>query len=96
MHQGLDVGRQLEEAEQIGDGRAVAADGLGDLRVTELELLAQAAVAGGLVDRRQVVALEILDQGQGEQRTIVHVPHDRRESWPSRAAGPRATAARRR
>jgi hypothetical protein len=56
VHQCLHVGRQLEEPQEVGDGGAVPAHGGPDLRVPEVEFLAEAVVSGGLVDGREVAS----------------------------------------
>src|SRR5579863_9158613 len=53
------------------DGRPRAADFLGDVVVRVVELVGQALQAVGFLERRQVLALQILDQRQFERFRVV-------------------------
>ena len=92
LNQRLHLIRQLQQAKEVGDGRPVPSHQTGDLCLGKLELLAQTLVSGGLIDGRQVVALQVFDEGEREQRLVVHFPHDRRDLGPAQALN-RAPAA---
>jgi hypothetical protein len=87
VHHRLHVRWKLEQPEEVGDCRPVQAYGPGDLRLTQLELLAQAAEARRFIDRREIVALQVLDQREGEQRAVVHFLHDRGDLRPAESLG---------
>ena len=74
---------QLQQTQQVGYRRTVSAHQAGDLGLGQLELLAQALITGGLVDGGQIVALQVLDERQREQRLIVDFPDDRRDLGPA-------------
>src|SRR5438874_6298277 len=63
--------RELEEAQRVRDGRAVAADRGTHVPWRQLELRDQSLIAPRFIDRRQIVPLQVLDQGQREKRTVV-------------------------
>ena len=56
-------GRQLEQAHEVGDGRAVLADADGHLVLGEAEVAAQALEGARLLDRVEVLAQQVLDDG---------------------------------
>ena len=64
---GLDEGEnlvgELEQAEEVGDRGAVLAGALGHLLLGEAEIAGEALVGAGLLDRVEVLALEVLDDG---------------------------------
>ncbi len=59
----LDLQGEPEEAEHVGDGGAVLAGALGDLLVGEAELAVEALEGVGDFDGVQVLALDVLDEG---------------------------------
>jgi hypothetical protein len=61
-HEPLDRGRQLEQAQGVGDRRAAPADPLCHLVVREGEVFDQLLVRRSFLERIQVVAMEVLDQ----------------------------------
>ena len=54
--------RQPQQANDVGDGRSVLANGLGDLLLREVKLVAQPPVRRRLFHRIEILALEVLDQ----------------------------------
>ena len=80
----LHVDRKLEQPEDVGDRSPVLPDQPGDLGLRERELLDQALVPLGLVHRGELVALQVLDQGEGQQGPVVDVlDHGRDLRQPS-------------
>lgn len=89
-----DLGGQGKQAHGIGDGRAVAADGAGDLLLGHAELVGQAAVGARLLDRVEVFALDVLDEGELEHVGVVDVADDGRNGLQARLArGPQTPLA---
>ncbi len=82
-----DAIRQLQYAQEVGDGRAVLADGIGDLLLGERELVDEALVSERLVQGVEVGALEVLDQGEREHFAIVERLDDGRDLGPAEAGG---------
>src|SRR5690606_7569984 len=76
--------RQLEEPQQVDDGHARAADGLRDLRVGHVELLDQALQRARLLERVQVLALDVLDQGHRDRGLVRDVADDGRHDLEAR------------
>ena len=88
-------GGELEEAQRVGDRRAVAPDGVGDVLLREIEFRDQALVPSGLVHGRQVVPLQILDERERQHRAVVHLALDRGNPLPAeRLAGAQPPLAR--
>src|ERR1041385_858865 len=81
----LDFGGEPEQPERVAHGRAVLPHQPGDLLLGQREIGHEPLVAGGRVHRRKIVALEILDQREGEQRAVLHLLHHRRELLPAEA-----------
>src|SRR6185437_655198 len=75
--------RESENAKEVRDRRAIFRDRVGDLLLRELELVDEATVAARFVDRVQVGALEILDEGENEQGAIVEIANDRGDLGPA-------------
>ena len=57
---------ELEELEPAGDGGSWFAEALGELALADLERVEELLVRGGLLERVELGALNILDQGQLE------------------------------
>ena len=74
----LDGRVEVEEAQRVRDGRAGLADALGHLFLGEAELVDQLAVGMGLLDRIEVLALDVLDEGELELVARRELAHDRR------------------
>jgi hypothetical protein len=72
----LKVGGKLEEAERIGDGGAIFAGSLADFFGTEREFGAEAAEGVGGFDGIQVLALNVLDEGDFEKAVVGNLPDD--------------------
>ena len=73
-----DLDREVKQADQVGDGRAVLlADAARDLVVGEVEARLQRLVALGLLDGVEVVALEVLgDRHDRGGRVVDLAQHD--------------------
>ena len=75
-HQLLNRGRELEQPERVRDrGTALPHTGR-DVLVGHVEVLDQLLVRGRLVDRVEVLALQVLDQRLLEHPGVGHRPHD--------------------
>ena len=61
--QGEDLGGELEQAQEVGDRGAVLAGALRHLLLGEAEFAGEALVGAGLLDGIEVLALEVLDDG---------------------------------
>ena len=79
LDQRADGLRQVEQAQQVRHRRARAADGLGGLLVRELELADQARERERLLERVQVLALDVLDEGERDGMLVVDAPQHRRD-----------------
>jgi hypothetical protein len=66
----------------VGHRRAVAAHEITDLTLCHGEVVDEAPIAFGFVDRRQGVALEVLHQRKSQHRAIVDVSDDRPDTLP--------------
>ena len=82
----LDLG-EVQEPEGVRDGRALLADALGDFVLGQLEIVDQDPVGLGLLDRVQLLALEVLDERQLEELLVGDVPDDRRDLVDAGALG---------
>ena len=88
--------RQAEQAQRVGDRRAALADALGDVVVGELEVLDQLLVGRRLLQRGEVLAVEVLDQRLLDGAHVVGGADDGRHRRSARPDGPPASGARRR
>ena len=86
--------RQLQQAQRVGDLRAGAADAAGQLVVGAAEVLEQLLVGGRLLERVQLAAVQVLQQGVAQQVVVVGLLDDRRDGRPGRPPGWRASGAR--
>src|ERR1017187_855928 len=66
----LDIGRKLEEPEEVDDGGAIFTGALSNLIGVEEEFAAQAVKGNGGFDGVQILALDVLDQGDFEQTVV--------------------------
>ena len=83
----LDAALEVEQAERVGDRGPGAADLAGNVVLGQAELLGKLAEGVGLLDRVEVFALDILDEGQLELLTVRQLAHDGRDrSSPARRA----------
>ena len=64
--------RQVQQPKRVGDVAAGLADGLAERLLGELEPGEQAMVAVGLVHRVEVLALQVLHQGDGGGLGVRH------------------------
>ena len=92
LHQVLDLIRQLEQPEQIRDRRAITTNQSGDLRLGQLELLAETLISRRLVDGGQIVPLKIFDQRQRQQSWVVNLPDNGGNLGPAQALNRPPTA----
>ena len=91
---GLDVGVEIEEAEGVRDRRPRLADALRDVLLGEPELLDELAVGQRLVDRVEVGALHVLDEGDLELRPVGELANEGRDALQAdQARGPHAALA---
>src|SRR5436190_266423 len=67
---------QLEQPNPVRDGRLGAADAVGHLAQREPELVDQDGVRTGLLDRRELLARNVLDQAQQQRVAVVGVAND--------------------
>ena len=95
LHQRLHLVGQLQETKEVRYRRPVSSHQPRDLRLGKLELFTQALITRGLINRVQIVALKIFDESERQQRLIVDISDDRRESWPTPDAESPASGARR-
>ena len=80
---------QLEQAQPVRDRGLGAADPVGDVSERELELVDERGVRTRLLDRRELLAGDVLDQGEKERVAVVGLAHERgqrRESGFARGA----------
>ena len=74
------AGRELEQAQRVGDGRAGAPDAGRDVVLAEPELVDQLAVGVGRLDRVEVLALQVLDERELELVAIDELADDGRDA----------------
>ena len=74
----LYLGIEFEKTHGVGHGRAALADSLADLFLSEAEFFREAGVRGGLLDRIEALALEILDEGKLQDFLITGIADDDR------------------
>ena len=79
FEQGADRGRQFQQAQQVGDRRARAADRFGRLRMGQVELVDQAMQRLRFLERVEVFALDVLDQRHRDHGAVVDDAHHRRD-----------------
>ena len=72
--------RKVEQPEQIGYRRTVFANLARDLFLSHKALVRQRAVAFGLFDGIEILALEVLDKSKLQQVLVGHVPDDHRHT----------------
>jgi len=90
----LDRVRQLEQAQRVRHGGAALAQPDREVLVGQPRADQQRLVGGGLVERAQVLALDVLDQGQLEGRDVVGIQDHRRDRLAlGQAGGPHAALA---
>jgi hypothetical protein len=80
------VAREAQEPQRVGHGRAVLADATRHLLLREPELLVEALVGLRLLQRQQLLALDVLDQRQLQQPLVGHVAHHHRHGGEARFA----------
>src|SRR3954468_14458553 len=74
----LDLWREVEKPDHVVDVRPALAQDLGQVGVGIAELVHQAPVAGGFLNRIEVRALDILDNGVFERGPVVDLNDDHR------------------
>ena len=88
--------RKFEQSQQVGDMAARLVDELGQRVLGMAEIADQPPIGLGLLDRVEVLALDILDQRDLERLGIVEFADDRPALRAAARAAPRASGARRR
>ena len=78
----LNFGRKLEQAQQVGYGRAVSAYQTRHFRLRNLEFLHQPPVPLRLIDRREIIPLQIFYERQGQKGLIVGISNHGRNRRP--------------
>ena len=73
--QGAGLLAEIQQAQQVADGSPGAADGVGGVLVGELELAQQTLDRLGLLERVQVLALDVLDQRLRDDGGVRNLPH---------------------
>ena len=63
--------RQAQKAQQVGRGAARASYSLSGLLVGQAKFVDQTGNPLGLLQRRQILALQVFNQGHGQGRLIV-------------------------
>ena len=84
---GLHAGRQVEEAESVRDRRSCATDAVRDFLLAEPELLDQLAVRLRGLERIEILALEVLDEGDLELLAVGELADDRRDAFETGRLG---------
>ena len=83
---------KLEQPDPVGDGRLRAAHALADLAQREPELVDQQRVGTCLLDRRELLPSDVLDDAEQERVAVVGLPNERRDGrragLPCRAPAP--------
>ena len=87
---------ELEQPQLVRDRGLRAADPLGDLAERELELVDQQRVAARLLDRREILAGDVLDEADQERLAVVGLADHGGHASARPPRGPPASAARRR
>src|SRR5690606_21171496 len=94
LDQGADLGRQLEQAQQVGHRGARTADRGRRLRVGQVELVDQALQRLRFLQRVEVLALDVLDQRHRDHGAVVDLAHHYRDlAQPGQARGAPAALA---
>src|ERR1700727_2591093 len=70
IHERPDRGRQVEEADQVGDSGARAAHGIRHLLMGERKLADEAAQRSSLLRRGELLALDVLDERDRDRLLI--------------------------
>ena len=78
---------QVEEADQVGDRRAAAADAPGQVLLGDVELLDQRRAGPRLLDRVEVLADHVLDQRDLQPLGLLGVADDGRHLVEARLLG---------
>ena len=75
----LHEGRQLEQAQRVGDLWTGATDALGELLVRAAEVIEQLLVGRRLLERVELAAMEVLEERVAQEVVVVGVLDDRRD-----------------
>ena len=92
----LNVRRQFQEPQRVGDDGAALADLGGDEFLRELKLADELRVAERFFDGVEVFALEVFDERHLEHGAVVGLADDDGNFGQARRVGPRASGVRRR
>ncbi len=79
LDHGEHLGGELEKAQEIGDRGAVFAGALRHLLLGEAEFAGEALVGAGLLDRIEILALEVLDDGDLHRLLVGDLADDGRD-----------------
>ena len=93
-HPPLHGHRKLEQPDGVRDDRPAAAEPVGQLVVRDPELGEQLLVRGRLLERVELDAVDVLEQGVTQHVVVAGPPDDRRDPPRARPAARPATAAR--
>ena len=86
-NQFLDFRAQLQQADQVGDGRACPPDPLGNLFVGLAQTIRQSAQGPGFVDRVEVFPLDVLDQGHRRRFVVGQITDNGGQGFKSGRTG---------
>ena len=85
---------ELEQPQSVRDRGLRPSDALRDVAERELELVDERGIGARLLDRRELLAGDVLDEAEEKRVAIPDVPDERREALRPRQPAPRASAAR--
>ena len=71
---------KLEKPKRVGDGGAVLTGAFCDLFLREMKFIGEALECMGLLDRVEVLALKVFNQGHLESHGVRHVSNDNRNA----------------
>src|SRR5207248_8532393 len=66
----------------VGDSRTIPTDGVGHILLREFEFRDQALVTARLVHWGKIIPLEVLDQGECQERAVIGIALHRRDPLP--------------
>jgi hypothetical protein len=83
----LDVGRELEETERVGNGAALLSGAAGDLVVTKVKVVGEPFEGMRDFDGVEILPLDVLDEGDLEEAIIGDVLNEDRDVGDTGEAG---------
>src|SRR4051812_4804701 len=75
----LNAGREVEQPQRVADVRAGPADAVGQLLVGGAELLEELLVGRRLLERVELLAMQVLQEGLAQHGVVAGLPDDRRD-----------------